>query len=75
MIERFGRKTVRVEEVPRKSILEAKKDMLTALDDYMIQGTQEAMSTMVKSYRGYEEARTPPKQQVVIFDSFKVKLP
>ena len=68
-------KVVRVEDIPRQSITDARIEIVTAHKEHIDQGTQSSLSTLLNMYEGYVEARTPPKQQVVIFESLKIKLP
>ena len=66
-------KILRVEDVPRKPIEEARVAMVTAKADF-IQGEEKTLGKVVKTYGDYVEARMPPERQVVIFDSFRVSL-
>jgi len=73
MIESAIRKVVRVEEVPLKPILEARIELIAA-KKAVDEGVEGAIPKALEKNREYIRARTPPRQRMVIFDTFEVKL-
>ena len=78
MIENAIRKIVRVEEVPRKPVVEARAEMLVANNIYRAADTLEAkgraLPPLMEKYNEYIKARIPPEEEVVVFDTFRIKL-